>query len=232
LPELLPSWGSIATVAAAGWDDAADYRDVHEVRSGVPAQLAGLGAAVEIGALTRGDYLVAVNALVERKTIADLHSSIVKGRFWAQMAKIRVSRRAYLMLEGRSLFGGPVADEALRGLCVAVADLGVTIIRTENARDTAAWLIEIAAGGAPIRDRPVFAQRPQSTDDPPAVVALSSAPGVSVETARSILARFETLTAVSQAHLDDLRRVPGVGAKKAEAIFGLFHERQALTRSN
>jgi hypothetical protein len=29
LPELLPSWGSIATVAAAGWDDAADYRDGH-----------------------------------------------------------------------------------------------------------------------------------------------------------------------------------------------------------
>jgi ERCC4-type nuclease len=206
--------------------------DVHELRSGVPAQLAGLGAGVEIRALTRGDYLVAVNALVERKTIADLHSSIIKGRFWAQMAKIRLALRPYLLLEGRSIYDGPIAEGALRGLCLAVADLGVTIIRTETAKDSAAWLIEIAAGAAPLRDRPVFAQRPQSTDDPPAVIALSSAPGVSVETARSILARFATLTAVSQAHLDDLRRVPGVGAKKAEAIFALFHERQALTRSN
>jgi ERCC4-type nuclease len=206
--------------------------DVHEARSAVPVLLAGLGVEVEIRALERGDYLVAVNALVERKTIPDLHSSIVKGRFWAQVAKIRAARRPYLLLEGKSLFNGPVADEALRGLCLAVTDLGVTIVRTENASDTAAWLIEIAERGAPVRDRPLYAQRPRSTDDPPAVVALSSAPGISSETARSILERFQTLTAVSQATLHDLRAIPGVGAKKAEAIIALFNEHQALTRSN
>jgi ERCC4-type nuclease len=206
--------------------------DVHEIRSGVPAHLAGLGAEVEIRALERGDYSVAVNALVERKTIPDLHSSIVKGRFWAQIAKIRLARRSYLLLEGRSLYSGSVAKEAVRGLCVAVADLGVTIVRTENARDTAAWLIEIAAGGAPIRDRPVFAQRPQSTENAPAVTALAAAAGVSVETARAVLERFQTLLAVGQATIDDLRAVPGVGAKRAEAISDLFHERQSLTRSN
>jgi Fanconi anemia group M protein len=206
--------------------------DVHEVRSAVPVHLAEFGAEVEIRALARGDYLVAVNALVERKTIADLHSSLARGRFWAQLAKIRVARRAYLLLEGRSVYEGAIAERAVRGLCLAVTNLGVTIIRSENARDTAAWLIDIAAGGAPIRDRPIHAQRPQSRYDPPAVVALSSAPGVSVKTARSILARYETLTAVSHATFDDLCAVPGVGAKKAEAIFALFHERQALTRSN
>ena len=206
--------------------------DVHEIRSGVPAHLAGLGAEVEIRGLERGDYLVAVNALVERKTIPDLHSSIVKGRFWAQIAKIRLARRPYLLLEGRSLYSGSIAEEAVRGLCVAVADLGVTIVRTENARDTAAWLIEIAAGGAPIRDRPVFAQRPQSTENAPAVTALAAAAGVSVETARAVLERFQTLLAVGQATIDDLRAVPGVGAKRAEAISDLFHERQSLTRSN
>ncbi len=206
--------------------------DVHEVRSGVPAVLAELGADVEIRALQRGDYLVAVNALVERKTVADFHSSIINGRFWSQMAKIRVARGPYLLLEGSSLFTGPVADEAVRGLCLAVVNLGVTIVRTESATDTAAWLNEIAAGAAPPRDRPVFAQRPQSNDDPPAVVALSAAPGVSVETARSVLHRFPTLLAVSQATVHDLRAVPGVGAKRAEALFALFHEQQPLTRSN
>ena len=144
-----------------GWRMPRIVCDVHEIRSGVPAHLAGLGADVEIRALERGDYVVAVNGLVERKTIPDLHSSILKGRFWAQMGKIRLARRPYLVLEGRTLYSGPVPDEAVRGLCLAVVDLGVTIVRTENTSDTAAWLIEIAAGGAPIRDRPVFAQRPQ-----------------------------------------------------------------------
>jgi DNA excision repair protein ERCC-4 len=206
--------------------------DVHEVRSDVPAQLAGLGADIEIRPLTRGDYLVAVNALVERKTIADLHSSIARGRFWAQLAKIRVARRPYLLLEGPSVYEGAIAERAMRRLCLAVTNLGVTIIRSEDARDTAAWLIDIAAGGAPVRDRPIYAQRPHSRDDPPAVVALSSGPGVSVKTARSILARYQTLTAVSQATFDDLCAVPGVGAKKAEAIVALFHEQQPITRSN
>jgi ERCC4-type nuclease len=206
--------------------------DVHEVRSGVPAQLAGLGADVEIRSLTRGDYLVAVNALVERKTIPDMHSSIIKGRFWAQMGKIRVALRPYLLLEGRSLYNGPVAEPAVRALCLAVADLGVTIVRSEDSRDSAAWLVRIAMGRAPIRDRPVFAQRPQVTQNSPAVTALAAAPGVSIETARSIIERYETLGAVSRATRDDLRRIPGVGAKKAGAIVDLFHERQALTRSN
>jgi ERCC4-type nuclease len=206
--------------------------DAHEVRSGVPAQLAELGADVEIRSLLRGDYLVAVNAIVERKTIADLHFSIVRGRFWAQMRKIRVARRPYLLLEGTSIFDGPIADDAIRGLCLAVGDLGVTIIRSENTTDTAAWLIEVTAGGAPVLDRPVFAQRPRSTENPPAVAALAAATGVSVETARSVLERYGTLGAVSQATQDDLRRIPRVGAKKAEAIVALFHERQSLTRSN
>ena len=206
--------------------------DVHEIRSGVPTDLARLGAEVEIRSLTRGDYVVAVDAIVERKTIADLHSSIVKGRFWAQVAKIRLARRPYLLIEGRCLYGGPVAEGAIRALCLAVVDLGVTIVRTESARDTAAWLIEIAAGGAPIRDRPVFAQRPQSTENGPAVTALSAASGVSIGTARSLLEHFETLLAVGQATINDLRAVPGVGAKRAEAISALFHERQSLTRPN
>jgi ERCC4-type nuclease len=206
--------------------------DVHEVRSAIPVHLAELGAEVEIRALKRGDYLVAVNALVERKTIADLHSSLARGRFWAQLAKIRVARRPYLLLEGRSVYEGAIAECAVRRLCLAVTDLGITIIRTENARDTAAWLIDIAAGGAPVGDRPIYAQRPRSRDDPPAVVALSAAPGVSVKTARSIVERFPTLMSVGKATRDDLRGVPGVGAKQAEAIFALFHEQQPLTRSN
>jgi ERCC4-type nuclease len=56
--------------------------------------------------------------------------------------------------------------------------------------------------------------------------------GVSIETARPLLEQFETLLAVGQTTRDDLRGVTRIGAKKAEAIFSLFHEQQSLTRSN
>ena len=206
--------------------------DVHEGRSAVPSHLAKLGAEVEIRALKRGDYLVAVDALVERKTIADFHSSIVKGRFWAQIGKIHVARRPYLFLEGGSIRDGPIAVKAARRICIAVGDLGVTIIRTEDSEDTAAWLLDVAAGGAPIRERPVFAQRPSASEASPAEAALASAPGVSLYTARAILDRFPSLSAVTQASQAQLQSVPGVGPTRAQSVHALMHERQGIAKSN
>jgi ERCC4-type nuclease len=107
------------------------------------------------------------------------------------MGKIRAAGRwPYLLLEGRSIYAGPIAGESLRGLCLAVSDLGITIIRTEDEQDTARWLFRLAIrrrSGA-VRARPVYAQRPRSTSVAPSEAALAAAPGVSVETARLVLA--------------------------------------------
>jgi ERCC4-type nuclease len=155
--------------------------DVHERSSGVPELLEALGAHVEVRALTRGDYILGPETVVERKTVNDLHLSIAAGRFWYQMRKIRAAGRwPYLVIEGPSVFRGRVPPNGVRGLCLAVTDLGVAIIRTEHARDTAAWLLKLASRrcqGA-IRDRPAYAQLPRSVTAPPPQAALAAAPGV------------------------------------------------------
>jgi ERCC4-type nuclease len=198
--------------------------DMHEQTSRVPEMLRGLGAQVEIRSLSRGDYIVGPQSLVERKTVADLHGSIASGRFWQQIGKIRTVRWPYLLIEGRSIFTGPVAANAIRGLCLAVTDLGVTIIRTEDTPDTAAWLCRVALRrrGAAIRNRPVYAQRPKSGAAPVAEAALACARGVSVETARTVLNHFGSLRAVGDASLDDLLALPGVGVQRASAITALM----------
>src|SRR5919201_2649440 len=58
--------------------------DVFEEGSGVPATLQRLGAQVVVEPLSAGDYRVSGGALVERKTVADLHGSLGRGRLWAQ----------------------------------------------------------------------------------------------------------------------------------------------------
>jgi ERCC4-type nuclease len=210
----------------AGWVLAITV-DVHERASGVPRMLETLGVQVEVRALTRGDYVVGPGAVVERKTTWDLHTAISKGRFWAQMRKIRsCGPQPYLMVEGRSAYKAHVADNAVRGLLIAVADLGVTIIRTEGPEDSALWLVSLAKrrrDGAP-RDRPVYAQRPRSTVTSPAEAALACAPDVSVKTARVVLDRFGSLSNVAQAKVDDLQALPGVGIKRATAIVALIHD--------
>jgi DNA excision repair protein ERCC-4 len=122
--------------------------------------LKAMGAQVEWRTLTRGDYVVGPETVVERKTVAGLHASLVAGRFWHQMRKVRAAGRSpYLVIEGPSVFRGPVKAKSVRGLCLAVSDLGITIIRTESPVDTSAWLMALASRrrqGA-IRDRPIYA---------------------------------------------------------------------------
>jgi hypothetical protein len=94
--------------------------DVHERASGVPQLLKAMGAQVEWRALTHGDYVVGPETVVERKTVAGLHVTLREGRFWHQMSKIRaVARWPYLVIEGSSLFRGPVRPKAVRGLCLS-----------------------------------------------------------------------------------------------------------------
>jgi len=199
--------------------------DVHERASRVPQILKARGAQVELQALTRGDYVVGPETIVERKTVADFHGSIAAGRLWHQMRKLGPGGiRPYLVIEGDSIFGGAVTPDSVRGVCLALTDLGVAIIRTENALDTAAWLHQLATrrrDGA-TRDRPVYAQRKRSPDMMPAEAALSSVPGVSTVTARLLLARFGTLRAICDAEVHDLQCVPGGGPARAEAIFSLI----------
>jgi Fanconi anemia group M protein len=143
------------------------------------------------------------------------------------MRKIRAAGRwPYLLIEGLSVHRGPVPANSVRSLCLAVADLGITIIRTEDEQDTAEWLCRLAIRrrDAAIRDRPVYAQRPQSTKVSPAEAALTSAPGVSAQTARTVLARFGSLRAVSEASVGDLQALPGVGIRRATAIAALIHD--------
>jgi DNA excision repair protein ERCC-4 len=187
-----------------------------------------LGAQVEIRALTRGDYVVGPGTVVERKTVRDLHLSIMSGRFWHQMRKIRrAGTSPYLVIEGPSMFAGRVRNDGIRGACLAVCDLGIAIIHTQDAGDTAAWLYRLAVRRqeGSLRARPRHAHRARSIGITPGEAALAAAPEVSVITARKVLAAFGSLRQVCEASVDELQTVPGVGIKRATAISALIHER-------
>ncbi len=207
--------------------------DVHERASRVPDLLSNLGVQVELQSLPRGDYKIGEETAVERKTVHDLHLSIIRGRFWKQIHKIRAARWPYLLVEGKSIFAGPIPANSIRGVCLAVNDLGVTIVRTEHADDSANWLFRLASRrlyGA-TRDRPIYAQRPKSTAVPPAEAALACAQDISVETARTVLSRFGSLRNVSAASVDELLALPGVGPKRAAAIVALIHDEWSSSHS-
>jgi ERCC4-type nuclease len=172
--------------------------DVHERRSGVPDALRDLGWEVQIKVLPTGDYAIDDLALIERKTVPELHLSLVRGRLWA---------------------------EAVRGLLITVDELGVTVIHAWDASDAAGWIARVAVrrpGGVRNVDRPPYAQRAQrDANNPPPERALAAATGVSTVTARKLLQEFGSLRNVLLAEPHELQRVKGVGVNRALAIHQL-----------
>jgi len=201
--------------------------DVREERAGVPFLLERLGVTVVRQRLAAGDYVCGPGALIERKSVNDLHKTIAAGRFWAQMGRIRdAGRSPCLVIEGEHPLRGPIGSDAIRGAWLAAADLGIFVIRTDDAEDTARWLIRLAERrqNGRIRDRPLYAQRPSRRREVSAAeAALAAVPGISVRTARSLLEHFGSLERIVLSDAAALRAVPGVGPIRAAALHKAIH---------
>ncbi len=63
--------------------------DEREKKSGIPDLLNGIGINLEIKMLPVGDYIVAPETIVERKSISDLVSSVFDGRLFDQCNRMK-----------------------------------------------------------------------------------------------------------------------------------------------
>lgn len=191
--------------------------DVHEPKA-VDDELGRLGADVQRFRLLVGDYR-SDGAIVERKTVRDLHLTLAAGRFWGQVGRLRTAGGTpYLLVEGESLDAGPLSPAAIRGALLAASENGVTVVRSESKTDSALWLYRIACRAARRRgprDRPLYAQRPKATT---AEAVLAALPGISTVTGRALLAHFGSIAAIVEATDAELSEVDGVGPIRARRI--------------
>jgi len=198
--------------------------DVEEDRSPVPRCLESLGATVELVRLPTGDYRVSDDIAVERKTVGDLHASLVSGRLWSQLFALRRGTPCpYLVVEGPNLDTGRVSARGVRGALLAVIESGVPVLRSTGPEDTALWLYILAGRSDAASDPPRRRGRRRMVASPSGVLA--TVPGVSPVLANRLLARFGSIAGVAEASESDLREVEGIGEVRAVAL------RDVLTRS-
>lgn len=115
----------------------------------MPSSLQRLGARVLVEQLPAGDYRIQGGAIIERKTVADLHGSLARGRLWSQVGRVRdAAVLPFLFVEGEDLDDGPCHPNAIRGCLLAIADLGIAVVRTRDPEDTALWLHRLAIGSS------------------------------------------------------------------------------------
>ncbi|MEW6222602.1 MAG: ERCC4 domain-containing protein [Candidatus Hadarchaeota archaeon] len=210
----------------------ADHR---EVPSGVVEELRKMGVEVEERQLGVGDFILSQRVGVERKSAGDFLQSMIDGRLLTQAKLLRESfERPVLMVEGKDLYKRrAIHPNAIRGALAALAiDLGIPLIPTANAKDTAHLLAAIARREQAMEFNEAAMRRKVCGLDMHECqrFVVEGLPGVSAVLAKRLLEHFKTVEAVMRASEEELREVHGIGkvkAKRIRELLAAFYEDKA-----
>jgi Fanconi anemia group M protein len=199
--------------------------DDRETSSKVVEVLSGLGTAITLQRLAHGDYAIGDRILVERKTARDFVDTLINRDLLGQVkAMAETVTRPILIIEGGDLFvQRDVHPNAIRGVLAAIAvDMGVTLLYTDNAEDTAQMLFVIAKREESERgERSLHVHKSYHSLAEEQEYIVSAFPEIGLKSARLLLAHFGSVKAIVNAELPELLAVKGVGEKTATKIYEL-----------
>ena len=199
--------------------------DKREMPSSVVEELVRRGAKVIPRTLPEGDYILSEKVAVERKTVQDLSDSLLDGRLFEQVKRLRDRyQRPVLLVEGDDPFGRRnIKREALMGALSSICvDFNIPLMFTRDPGETAEFII--AAARREKKDN----RGKKSIKSPVGVTLrsvqiniLSSFPGISSTLAGRIMDRYGSLEEVFGASAEDLSGIEGIGKTKAKEIRGV-----------
>ena len=196
--------------------------DERERKSGIPDLLRAVGINIEMKTLPVGDYIVAPETVVERKSIKDLISSVFDGRLFDQCNRLKENFQFPIILmegnvdeineitENPLIFYGAVSSIAL--------DFKIPVIATPSADHTAKLLVSMCSRKE-LPKGPFLKKIKKSNDiQKQQLVALSSLPGVGEKLAIRMLEKFGSPLKVFNASSTELAKVQGLGNARAKKI--------------
>jgi len=196
--------------------------DERERKSGIPDLLRAVGINIEMKTLPVGDYIVAPETVVERKSIKDLISSVFDGRLFDQCNRLKENFQfPIILMEGNMdeineitenplIFYGAVSSIAL--------DFKIPVIATPSADHTAKLLVSMCSRKE-LPKGPFLKKIKKSNDiQKQQLVALSSLPGVGEKLAIRMLEKFGSPLKVFNTSSTELAKVQGLGNARAKKI--------------
>jgi len=202
--------------------------DEREKKSGIPDLLKGIGISLEIKMLPVGDYIVAPDTVVERKTISDLISSIFDGRLFDQCNRLKEHYQFPILLiegdideieeltENPLIFYGAISSIAI--------DFKIPVIHTPNAFHTSKLLISMCSRKDASKGPFIKKIRKSSDIQKQQLSMLCSLPGVGEKTAIRMLEKFGTPLMVLSSSITELSKVGGLGEARAKNIKKVLQE--------
>jgi len=196
--------------------------DEREKKSGIPDLLRGIGINLEIKTLPVGDYIVAPETIVERKTVSDLISSIFDGRLFDQCNRLKEHYQfPILIIEGdineiEELTENPfVFYGAISSIAI---DFKIPVIPTPNASHTSKLLISMCSRKDASKGPFIKKIRKSNDLQKQQLSMLCSLPGVGEKTAIRMLEKFGTPLRVLSSSLTELSKINGLGEARAKKI--------------
>ncbi len=211
--------------------------DERERKSGIPDLLRAVGINIEMKTLPIGDYIVAPETVVERKSIHDFVSSIFDGRLYDQCNRLKTQFQFPIILiegnldeinditENPLIFYGAVSSIAL--------DFKIPVLPTPNADHTAKLLVSLCSRKESATG-PFLKKIKKSNDiQRQQLNVLSSLPGVGEKLSLRMLEKFGSPLRVFTASSAELAKVDGLREAKAKKIRKMLEAKSKhLKKSN
>lgn len=210
--------------------------DEREKKSGIPDLLKAVGINLEIKTLPIGDYIVAPETVVERKSIPDLISSIFDGRLFDQCDRLREHfAHPVILMEGNvdeleQIVENPfVFYGALSSIAI---DFKIPIVPTPSAAHTAKLLVSMCSRKE-ITKGPYLKKIKKSDNlQRQQLSVLCSLPGIGEKLATRMLERFGSPARMLSASLADLAKVEGLGEARAKKIKQMLESESKLKKQS
>jgi DNA excision repair protein ERCC-4 len=203
--------------------------DEREKKSGIPDLLRAVGINLEIKTLPIGDYIVASETIVERKSVSDLISSIFDGRLFDQCNRLKENySNPIILMEGNVAEIEKIVENTLvfyGALATIAIDFKIPIIPTPSATHTAKMLISMCSRKD--SSRGPFLKKIKKSDDlsRQQLSVLCSLPGIGEKLASRMLVKFGSPNKTLNASLAELAKVEGLSEIRAKKIKQILEEK-------
>lgn len=196
--------------------------DERERKSGIPDLLKSVGLNLEMKTLPIGDYIVAPETIVERKSIRDLMASVFDGRLFDQCTRLKEHfEHPIVLMEGNVDEIEEITENPLifyGAISTVVLDFKIPVIPTPSATHTAKLLVSMCSRKDTPKG-PYLKKIKKSSDlERQQLSSLCSLPGVGEKFAVRMLEKFGTPLKVFTATTAELAKIEGLGETRAKKI--------------
>jgi len=195
--------------------------DQRERNNELMSSLEDLGCEIDFKTAPVGDYIISDRVCVERKTVSDFEGSIISGRLFDQLERLKETYELpIVVLEGdRETFR--LKHNVINGTMIAIyIDYGIPMLLSDDPTNTAEIIAMIAKReqSGSKREPSLKGTARAYTNNQFQEYMVGNLPGVGPKLAKSLLKHFGSVRAIANADIKELMEVEKIGKIKAQSI--------------